>query len=151
MNMLKNLLVTLAAACIGAGPVYAEVCKLKGTDVVSFAHQRGFQFFVEQEGDAACQLSSHRAGGSGVLAPNGSGACVFHFFANGNLANGWRFADVLYSNRKGSYEVVKAPARGASDLQMTVRLQPNPSGASTFLISRINLEGDDCDNWRSAF
>lgn len=126
---------------------FSETCKLKGVKLSKHAHKNGFSFTSAATGEAYCQMSSHKAGGS--AARGESGGCTFKLFSGKELSSPWVFSDINYSGKK--FTIIKFPKSGDNNLSLEVLLTPDNNGTAKFLVSHIEIEGGDCDKWKSAF
>ena len=129
-------------------PGISDTCTLKGAEIARYAYKNGFSFISTATGDASCQLSSHKAGGSAASSKNG-GSCIFDLFMGKELSPGWSFSDIEYSGKR--FTVLNDPLEGDNNLQVKLQLRPKENSTAHFLISGISLNGDDCDEWKSAF
>jgi hypothetical protein len=49
------------------------------------------------------------------------------------------------------FTIIKSPKPGENNLSLEVLLEPEKNGTAKFLVSHIEIEGGDCDKWKSAF
>jgi len=144
--MTPKVLIVLIAALFSSYS-FSDTCKLKGVKVTKHAHKNGFSFSSVATGNTYCQMSSHKAGGSAASSENGG--CTFKLFSGKGLSSPWVFSGINYSGEK--FTIIKSPKLGENNLSLEVLLVPEKNGTAKFLVSHIEIEGGDCDKWKSAF
>jgi hypothetical protein len=145
--MAIKTLVLLVVFVFPSHAVFASECLLGGAKVAKFAYQKGFRFNSSNGSNASCRISSHKAGGS--AASNKGGTCTLDLFAYKNLSSPWVFRSFRYSGN--SFKVIESPKSGEKSIQIKAELTPGKNGTATFLLSKISIEGGDCDDWKDAF
>jgi len=116
---------------------------------IGYAQQRGWGFSTQVSGPTACI----QAGNQVILMPNPAllgqqVTCTATFFANRQLAPGWRFESYQAQAMQGTYTPTGLVGQLPFTLNLTV---PNGLMQGLAVVNTIRLYGPSGRNWQEAF